>query len=220
MTTEMIYLKDTIHAQNVTVGDYTYYAKDREEEDFERDNILYNVSGHGRLEIGKFCSLANGIEIIMGAANHSIRSFSSYPFNLVKPEWRNHLGMTREDMPNKGDTVIGNDVWIGQKATIMPGVTIGNGAVIGSKAVVAKNIPPYAIAVGNPARVIKYRFDEETIAFLEKLKWWNFSEEQLNSAIPYLTSVHLEEAKEELMKIKQEMKKRSCIVGKDSIKAR
>lgn len=202
MTTKMIFLKDQIKAENVNIGAYTYYAQDREGEDFERDNILYNVGHHGRLIIGNFCSIANGVEIIMGAANHSIKSISSFPFNMVKEDWRLRLGMTRDDMPDKGDIRIGHDVWIGQKATIMPGVSIGNGAVIGSKAVVAKDIPPYAIAVGNPARVVKYRFDEETIAFLQELEWWYFSETVLDEAIPYLTTVHLDEAKEALSRLK------------------
>ena len=199
---KMIFLKDQIQASNVSIGDYTYYAQHSEEDDFDQHHILYNREGYGRLTIGKFCSLASGVEFIMGAANHSMKSISSYPFNMVKEEWAHNLGMTGKDMPDKGDTVIGNDVWIGQKATIMPGVTIGNGAVVGSKAVVAKDVPSYAIVVGNPAHIVSYRFDSETIAFLEQLRWWDFSEDQLNKAIPYLSSVHLEESKQALQAIK------------------
>lgn len=199
---KMIFLKDKVQATNVHIGAYTYYAQNSDDDDFEKHHILYNREGHGQLDIGKFCSLANGVEIIMGAANHSMKSISSYPFNMVKEEWAHRLGMTGKDLPNKGDTVIENDVWIGQKATIMPGVRIGNGAVVGSKAVVAKDVPPYAVVVGNPAHIVSYRFDPDTIAFLEELKWWDFSEEQLDKAVPHLTSVHLEESKQALLKIK------------------
>ena len=202
----MIFLKDTITSPNVHVGEHSYYAADSAEDDFERDHILYNIPGHGDLYIGKFCSIARGVEFIMGAANHSIASFSSYPFNVAQEKWKHSLGMTAEDMPHKGDTRIGHDVWIGYEATIMPRVNIGNGAVIGSKAVVAKDIPPYAIAVGNPVRIVKYRFDEETIQFLQELSWWDFDEEDVDKAVPYLTSVHLEESKKELLKIKNSKK--------------
>lgn len=114
--------------------------------------------------------------------------------------------MRAEDMPVKGDTVIGNDVWIGRGATIMPGVKIGNGAVIGSMAVVAKDVPDYAIVAGNPARIIRYRFDQETIDFLNDLEWWDFSDEQIDEAIPFLTNLDLEESKAGLLKIKNRAK--------------
>lgn len=199
---QMLYLKNAVQAKNIHIGEFTYYALERENEDFQRDNILYHFEGRGKLSIGKFCSIANGVEIIMGAANHSIASISSYPFNLISDKWSQKLGMTAADMPDKYSTMIGNDVWIGREATIMPGVTIGDGAVIGSQAVVAKDVPAYAIVVGNPAHIIRYRFDEETIAFLEDLKWWDFSPEQLDKAIPYLTSVHIKDCREALRQIK------------------
>lgn len=198
----MVFLKDSFEAENITAGKYTYYAKECEDELFERDNVLYNFPGHGNLKFGNFCSIANGVQFIMGAANHSTSSISSYPFMQVKDKWRERMGMTAQDMPHKGDTIIGNDVWIGRDATIMPGVKIGDGAVIGSKAVVAKDIPDYAIAVGNPAYVVKYRFDEATINFLSHLKWWDFTEEQLDEALPYLTSIDLERSKKALLDIK------------------
>lgn len=151
--------------------------------------------------IGKFTSIAYGIEIIMGAANHSMSSFSTYPFSLISDNWRSNLGMTKEDMPEKGDTIIGNDVWIGRKAHIMPGIKIGNGAIIGSYSVVTKDVPPYAVVAGNPAKVIRTRFDAETIDFLENLKWWDFKPEYLEQAVPYITSVDIEKSKDELRKI-------------------
>lgn len=199
----MLFLKDASDNPDFIIGDYSYYSLENEQENFFEDNILYYHKNHGKLQIGKFCSLANGVQFIMGAANHSIASFSSYPFNMVKEDWRDKLGMTAADMPQKGDTQVGHDVWIGRDATIMPGVQIGNGAVIGAKAVVAKDIPPYAVAVGNPAQIIKYRFDSETIAFLSELEWWDFTEAQLEAAIPYLTSLDLESSKAALQQIKQ-----------------
>lgn len=198
----MRYIKNTVKAPNIHIGDFTYYdTQGSVTADFERDNILYNVPGHGDLSIGKFCSIAFGVEFIMGAANHSIRSFSSYPFSLISKNWASRLGMTREDMPDKGDTVIGNDVWIGRKTRIMPGVTIGDGAVIGSYSVVSKDIPPYTIAAGDPIRIIRPRFDPDTVEFLERIQWWDFSPGQMEAAIPYQSSVDLERSRRELEKI-------------------
>lgn len=198
----MIYIKNTVKASNIHIGEFTYYdCQGQFDADFERDNVLYNRPGHGDLYIGKFTSIAYGLEIIMGAANHSMRSFSTYPFSLISDNWRSNLGMTKEDMPEKGDTIIGNDVWIGRKAQIMPGVKIGDGAIIGSYSVVTKDVLPYAIAAGNPAKIVKMRFDDETIDFLEEIKWWDFEPEYLEQAIPYITSVDIEKSKEELRKI-------------------
>lgn len=196
-----VYIRNTVKAENVHIGEFTYYDTMGKDTDFERDNILYNYPGHGDLYIGKFTSIAYGAKFIMGAANHSIRSFSSYPFCQFSSNWAAHLGMSKEDMPHKGDTVIGNDVWIGREAKIMPGVTVGDGAIIGSFCVVAKDVPPYSIVVGNPGKVVKTRFDEDTICFLKSIKWWDFAPEYLDMAIPYITSVNIEEAKPKLRKI-------------------
>lgn len=198
----IIILKDHIQNPDITVGDYTYYARENETDDFFSDNILYYRKNHGKLNIGKFCSIAHGTQFIMSAANHSTSSFSTYPFNIVEDDWKDKLGMTLADMPHRGDTVIGSDVWIGRDATIMSGVHISDGAVIGAKAVVAKDVPPYAIVVGNPAKIIKYRFDQDTIDFLLRLQWWDFSKEQLDEAIPFLTSVDLATSREALENIK------------------
>lgn len=200
---KMLLLKEHVTASNIKVGDYTYYGTDGQKDVvFDRDNVLYNFPGHGDLIIGKFTSIANGVEIIMGAANHPIQSFSTYIFGEYSEEWLHKQGMTKKDMPDKGDTIIGNDVWIGRQAMIMPGVTIGNGVIIGARSLVTKDVPPYAIVGGNPAKVIRYRFDEETINFLEDLKWWDFSPEQLEEAIPYLSTLDLKTAKEKLLAIK------------------
>jgi len=198
----MVYIKNTVTASNIHIGEFTYYdTQGKDGADFECDNVLYNRPGHGELIIGKFVSIAYGAQFIMGAANHSIQSFSSYPFSLISQNWASHLGMTKEDMPDKGDTVIGNDVWIGREAKIMPGVTIGNGSIIGSYCVVAKDVPAYSIVVGNPGKVIKMRFDEKTIALLNQMKWWDFEPEFLEMAIPYITSPDGEKAMQELQKI-------------------
>lgn len=201
----MIYIRNQVKAKNVHIGEFTYYdSNGRPGADFETDNILYNRPGHGDLYIGKFCSIAHGVEIIMGAANHSTRSFSTYPFNLISKDWAKRLGMTKEDMPEYKDTVIGNDVWIGRNVTIMPGVTIGDGAIVASCSVVTKDVPAYHLAAGDPAVIKKARFPEETIAFLERIKWWDFQPEILERAIPFITCVDLESAQKELEKLYQE----------------
>ncbi|MDQ0363087.1 CatB-related O-acetyltransferase [Breznakia pachnodae] len=198
-----IYLKNAIKAENVFIGDFTFYDLANDTfEDYEQNHILYNTKGHGELHIGKFCSIANGVQFIMAAANHSIDSFSSYPFCTISRNWAAMNGMTKEDMPVKGDTIIGNDVWIGRDAKIMPGVTIGDGAIIGAYSVVAKVVEPYTIVGGNPAKVIRKRFSDEDITFLKELKWWNFTDEQLVKAIPYITTLDTKNAKIELMNIK------------------
>lgn len=198
----LVYIRNTVKARNVHIGEFSYYdSHGVPGTNFERDNILYNIPGHGDLYIGKFCSIAFGAEIIMGAANHSTSSFSTYTFGLVSDDWATKIGMTREDMPFKGDTVIGNDVWIGRKARIMPGVHIGDGAVIGSYSVVTKDVPPYAIVGGDPAKLIKKRFDDETIDSLEEIKWWDFSSEKLERAISCLTDINIDTAKARLREI-------------------
>ncbi|MFQ9923817.1 MAG: CatB-related O-acetyltransferase [Beduini sp.] len=200
----MIYIKNTIKASNVHVGMFTYYdCNGKVDADFEKDNVFYNYPGHGDLYIGKFCSIAYGVEFIMGAANHSTRSFSTYPFNTISKNWASHLGMTKDEMPPIKDTIVGNDVWIGRKARIMPGVKIGDGAIIAGYSVVTKDVPPYSVVGGSPAAIIKSRFDEDTIAFLKEIKWWNFESDNLEKAITYLSNVNLKESKKNLEKIYQ-----------------
>lgn len=136
----------------------------------------------------------------MGAANHRLNSVSTYPFNIMNEKWSKKSTPHIKELPHKGDIVIGNDVWIGHKATIMPGVKIGDGAIIGAYSVVAKDIPPYAIAVGNPVKVIKYRFDEELIELLLKYKWWNKEEDEIEKILSILTTSNLNLVKEFLKK--------------------
>jgi len=182
----LTYVKPTIKNPNIIVGDFTYFA----DSDFEK-HITHHYDFNGdKLIIGKFCQIAAGVEFVMNGANHQMSSVSTYPFYIFGT-WEQDVPQ-KKDMPLKGDTVIGNDVWIGQNVTIMPGVHIGDGAIIGANSVVAKDIPPYSIAVGNPCRVVKKRFDDELIDLLLKLKWWDKSIAEINSLIPLLSCSDLE----------------------------
>ncbi|KRK98626.1 streptogramin A resistance protein [Secundilactobacillus odoratitofui DSM 19909 = JCM 15043] len=186
----MTVLTQSFKADNLFVGRYTFY----DGSDFETDCVRYNVPGHGNLKIGSFCSIAANVQFMMGASNHSMNSFSTYAFGVVNSDWGQRLGMTKADMPVKGDTVIGNDVWIGRGAVIMPGVHIGDGAVIGAYSLVTKDVAPYTIVGGNPAHVIRTRFDETMVAFLERFQWWQLSDELLPLVIPYVSDVNQERA--------------------------
>ncbi|MCH8495545.1 MAG: Vat family streptogramin A O-acetyltransferase [Balneolales bacterium] len=167
------YLKNFITSENIIVGDYTYYDDPEGPDRFE-SNVLYHFPFIGdKLIIGKFCAIAKGVTFIMNGANHKISGFSTYPFQIFGNGWEKV--MPKEDeLPFKGDTEIGHDVWIGYDATIMPGVKIGSGAIIASKSVVTKDVPPYSIVGGNPAKIIKSRFDEHTISQLLDIAWWDW----------------------------------------------
>ena len=177
------YIKPTlIGIKNIKVGEYTYY---------DGQNFISRVTHHydfigDKLIIGKFCQIGRSVEFIMNGANHQMNSVSTYPFYIFKG-WEQEPPKM-EDLPFKGDTIVGNDVWIGQNAVILPGVHIGDGCIIGANAVVASDIPPYSVAVGNPARVIKKRFDDEMIELLEKLQWWNLSINKIQKNIPLLSN--------------------------------
>jgi virginiamycin A acetyltransferase len=158
---------------NVQIGDYTYYDDPQGPDAFRR-NILYHFDFTGdKLIIGKFCAIATGVKFIMNGANHRTAGLSTYPFPIFGSGWMQ--GYAGElDFPNRGHTTIGNDVWIGYAALIMPGITIGDGAIIGARAVVTRDVAPYAIVAGNPAREIRRRFDEATITRLLELRWWDW----------------------------------------------
>lgn len=189
------YIKSVVTNPNIIVGDYSYYDdSDEGPESFER-HVTHHYDFIGdKLIIGKFCSIAKGVEFVMNGANHMLDCLTAYPFEIID-EFK---GLSRPfgQRANRGDTIVGNDVWIGQNATILPGVQIGDGAIIGANAVVAKNIPPYSIAVGNPAEVKKYRFDKETIDLLLELKWWDKDIEEIKKIIPLLTNNDLENVKQ------------------------
>ncbi len=174
------FLKNFITSENIVVGDYTYYDDPEGPEGFER-NVLYHFPFIGdKLVIGKFCAIATGVKFIMNGANHKLSGFSTYPFQIFGHGWERVMP-TEGELPFKGDTEIGNDVWIGYEATIMPGVKIGDGAIVASKSVVTADVPAYSVVGGNPARVIKYRFDEQTIAALLATAWWDWSAETITT---------------------------------------
>ena len=175
----LCFIKNIIKNPNIIVGDYTYYDDyETNGEDFEKHVTHFYPFIGDKLIIGKFVSIAKGIKFIMNGANHRMNGITTYPFNILGSGWEK-VTPKLEDLPLKGDTVIGNDVWIGENVTILPGVHIGDGSIIGANSVVGKNIEPYSICVGNPVRVIKKRFDEETINKLLSLQWWNWDEDRI-----------------------------------------
>ena len=190
-----IYIKPTIKNKNIIVGDFSYIA----DSDFESHVTHHYEWNNDKLIIGKFCQIASGVEFIMNGANHQMNSVSTFPFYTLEG-WE-QTPPAQNDLPIKGDTIIGNDIWIGQNATILPGVHIGDGAIIGANSVVGSDIAPYTIVVGNPAKPLRKRFDDELIEIMEKLKWWDKSIEEINSLIPILTSSNLDKVKEELSKL-------------------
>jgi virginiamycin A acetyltransferase len=167
------YIRPTVSDPRIVVGEYSYYDDPDPQADFIRQVLYHYPFSTDRLVIGKFCAIATGVKFIMNGANHLMDAFSTYPFYIFGNGWE--AGMPApEAFPNKGDTVIGHDVWIGYEALIMPGVQIGNGAIIAASSVVTGPIPAYCIAGGNPARVIRPRFAPEVIAALERLAWWHW----------------------------------------------
>lgn len=193
-----VYIKNVVKAPNIEVGDYSYYDDAEDPRQFEKRCVLFNYPEYfpDKLIIGKFCSIAQGVQFMMGAANHRMNSLSTYPFNVMGGIWREKTTSHVSELPKKGDIVIGNDVWIGREAKILPGVKIGDGAIVGAYAVVAKDIPAYCVAVGNPARVVKKRFDDEMIALLEKAQWWNWPIEDITEFLPVLTMSDICRAKQ------------------------
>lgn len=184
--TQTVYLNAVVAAPSIEVGDYTIYNDFvNDPSQFERNNVLYHYPvNHERLRIGKFCSIACGAKFLFNCANHSLRSLSTYTFPLFYDEWELDKADVASAWDNKGDIVIGNDVWIGFEAVIMAGVHIGNGAIIGARAVVTKDVAPYTIVGGVPARAIRKRFDDATISRLESLRWWDWSKERIRRELP------------------------------------
>ncbi|MCI9553632.1 MAG: CatB-related O-acetyltransferase [Acutalibacter sp.] len=179
--TQTIYLKNVISNPNITVGDYTmYHDFVNDPVNFERNNVLYHYPvNHDKLIIGKFCSIACGVKFLFNSANHTMTSLSTYPFPLFFEEWGLEKKNVTESWDNRGDIIIGNDVWIGFEAVILAGVTIGDGAIIGTRAVVTKDVPPYTIVGGVPAKTIRKRFDDAAITKLLKMRWWDWPEEKI-----------------------------------------
>ena len=190
----LCFIKNVIKNPNIIVGEYTYYDDIDGAKNFE-SHVTHHYDFIGdKLIIGKFCAIAKGIEFIMSGANHRIDSITTYPFNIMGNGWEKSAP-SLSDLKLKGDTIIGNDVWIGQNVTILPAVHIGDGAIIGANSVVAKNIPPYSVAVGNPCEVKRKRFDEDLIEYLLKIKWWNWDAEKIFKNMEALCSGDLSKIK-------------------------
>ena len=194
----LCYIKNVVKNPNIIIGDYTYYDDPNGAEEFEKHVTHFYSFSEDKLIIGNFCAIAKGVEFIMNAANHRMNTVTTYPFYIMGGKWGDMIAPHKSELPNKGDTVIGNDVWIGQNVTIMPGVHIGDGAIIGANATVASDVPAYSIAVGNPARVIKKRFDDELVALLEELKWWDKPIEEIDALMPIFTNSDLGEVKKSI----------------------
>ncbi|MGF7008678.1 CatB-related O-acetyltransferase [Aminobacter sp. BE322] len=169
------FLKPLVDAENIEIGDFTYYDDPEGPDLFQLKCVLHHYPFIGdRLIIGKFCAIAEGARFIMNGANHAMSGFSTYPFNIFGHGWEEGFDVATWQREVRGDTVIGNDVWIGMEAVILPGVHIGDGAIIAAKSVVSRHVPPYAIVAGNPSTVVKKRFDDRTIEKLLAIAWWNW----------------------------------------------
>ncbi len=187
-----IYIKPAITNPNIIVGDFSYIA----DSDFESHvTHLYEWNGD-KLIVGRFCQIAAGVEFVMNGANHQMNAVTTFPFYTLEGWDMEPPAAT--DMPLKGDTVIGNDVWIGQNAVILPGVHIGDGAIIGVNSIVGSDVEPYTIVVGNPAKVVRKRFNDELIYLLLSFRWWDKSIDEINDLIPILTCSDLTKVKEEI----------------------
>ena len=191
---ETVYLKTVVTDPSIIVGDYTMYNDFvNDPTNFQKNNVLYHYPiNHDRLIIGKFCSVACGARFLFNSANHSLTSLAIYPFPIFFEEWDLDVSHITEAWDNKGDIVIGNDVWIGYEASILAGITIDDRAIIGTRAVVTKDVPPYTIVGGVPARQIRKRFPDEVISTLLTLKWWDWPEERIGINLDAIQSGHID----------------------------
>ena len=190
-----IYIKPAVQDPNIVVGEFSYIA----DPDFE-SHVTHHYPWNGdRLVIGKFCQIGHGVEFVMNGANHQMNAVSTFPFYTLSGWDMDPPDVS--DLPLRGDTVVGNDVWIGQNAVLLPGVRVGDGAIVGANSVVGSNVPPYTIVAGNPARQIRRRFDDELTALLLELRWWDKSVEEINVLIPLLTCSDLERVRAELKQL-------------------
>ncbi|ACB50049.1 acetyltransferase, trimeric LpxA-like protein [Crocosphaera subtropica ATCC 51142] len=181
----LCFLKNIIQNPNILVGDFTYYDDLENPYNFEK-NVLYHFDFIGdKLIIGKFCAIASDVKFIMNGSNHPLNYFTTYPFSIFGHSWENTMSV---EGTFKGDTIIGNDVWLGYNSLIMPGIKIGDGSIVAANSVVTKDVEPYTIVGGNPAKVIRKRFSNEVIDLLLELQWWNWSIEKITENIPILCS--------------------------------
>jgi virginiamycin A acetyltransferase len=169
----VVFLKPLVRAPNIEVGDYTYYDDPDDPAAFERENVLY-AYGPDRLIIGRYCALATGVRFIMAGANHPTAGVSTFPFAIFGGAWAEQTLDLVQAVPSRGDTIVGNDVWIGYEAVIMPGVRIGDGAIVAAEAVVTRDVPPYGVVAGNPARLVRTRFDQTDVDRLLRAAWWHW----------------------------------------------
>ena len=185
-----VYLQNVVTDPSIVVGEYTTYDDFvRDPRDFQKNNVLYHYPvNHERLSIGKFCSIACGARFLFNSANHALSSLSTYPFSIFFEEWGLPVDDVSRAWDNKGDIVVGNDVWIGYEAVILAGVTIGDGAIIGARAVVAGDVPPYTIVGGVPARPIRKRFSDDVIEALLELRWWDWRPERISANLDAIQS--------------------------------
>ena len=188
---KLVFLKNFVKASNIIVGDYTYFDDQRNgPEKFEEYNVMYNYDfAKVKLVIGKFCAIAAETRFIM-TGDHKLDAISTYPFPIFQQGWESAYNIF--DLPAKGDIVVGNDVWFGYDSLIRGGVKIGNGAIIAMRSVVVKDVPPYAIVGGNPAKVLKYRFDDKTIERLQKIAWWDWDIEKINRHLPLICQLEVD----------------------------
>jgi len=188
---QVCFIRNTVNNPQIEIGEYTYYDDPDDSENFER-NVLYLYPFIGdRLVIGRFCAIARGVKFIMNGANHKLSGFSTYPFQIFGGGWERHMPELSE-FPNKGDTRIGNDVWIGYEALIMPGVTIGDGAIISSRSVVTRDVPPYTVVGGNPAEPLKQRFPDAVVERLLAIAWWDWPVETISRHMAAIMAADLD----------------------------
>lgn len=192
---QIVYLNSVVTGENIEVGDYTIYNDFvNDPRDFEKNNVLYHYPVNGdKLKIGKFCSIACGAKFLFTSGNHTLRSLSTYSFPIFLDEWNLDPRNIQRAWDNKGNIVLGNDVWVGYEAVILSGVTIGDGAIIGTRAVVTKDVPPYTIVGGVPAKPIRKRFDDDTIRTLQALRWWDWDAEKIARSIDAIQDGRLDE---------------------------
>lgn len=182
---QVCFIQNTVHNPNIVVGDYSYYDDPEDSQNFER-NVLYHFPFIGdKLIIGRLCALARGVKFIMNGANHKMSGISTYPFQIFGQGWEAVMPALAE-LPYRGDTVVGNDVWIGYDALVMPGVTIGNGAIVSARSVVVADVPAYTVMGGNPARPIRQRFADEVVAALQEIAWWDWPVEKITRHLPLI----------------------------------
>ncbi|ASY55934.1 Chloramphenicol acetyltransferase [Sinorhizobium sp. CCBAU 05631] len=186
------FFRNLVRSPLIEAGEYSYYDDPEGPECFEEKCVLYYYDFVGdRLVIGRFCALATAVQFIMNGANHALSGFSTFPFGIFPGAWREGFDPSAYGTGHRGDTIVGNDAWLGREATVLPGVTIGDGAIVAAKSVVSKDVPPYAIVAGNPARVVRMRFPAEIVERLQAVAWWNWPADKVTRNIAAITGADI-----------------------------